>query len=108
MRGYRTYLTVTDDGFLASGELRIPVGRLRLPYLADSDTAGTVQIVPFYDFARVWNTLRPTLYPQQISGVGAVVRWYIGSGITAESTTPRRCATSRSVPRSKTAASISV
>ena len=43
VRGYRTYLTVTDDGFLASGELRIPVGRLRLPYLADSDTAGTVQ-----------------------------------------------------------------
>ena len=84
VRGYRTYLTVTDDGFLASGELRIPVGRLRLPYLADSDTAGTVQIVPFYDFARAWNTLRPTPYPQQISGVGAGVRWYIGSGITAE------------------------
>jgi hemolysin activation/secretion protein len=84
VRGYRTYLTVTDDGFLASGELRIPVGRLRLPYLADSDVAGTVQIVPFYDFARVWNTLRPTPYPQQISGVGAGVRWYLGSGITAE------------------------
>jgi hemolysin activation/secretion protein len=74
----------SDDGFLASGELRIPVGRLRLPYLADSDTAGTVQIVPFYDFARDWNTDRPTPYPQQISGIGAGVRWYIGSGITAE------------------------
>jgi hemolysin activation/secretion protein len=84
VRGYRTYLTVTDEGFLASGELRIPVGRLRLPYLADSDTAGTVQIVPFYDFARDWNVDRQTLYPQQISGVGAGVRWYIGSGITAE------------------------
>jgi hemolysin activation/secretion protein len=84
VRGYRTYLTITDDGFLASGELRIPVGRLRLPYLADTDEAGTVQIVPFYDFARDWNTGRPTPYPQQISGVGAGVRWYIGSGITAE------------------------
>jgi hemolysin activation/secretion protein len=84
VRGYRTYLTVTDDGFLASGELRIPVGRLRLPYLADSDIAGTVQIVPFYDFARDWNTNRPTPYPQQISGIGAGVRWYIGSGVTAE------------------------
>lgn len=84
VRGYRTYLTVTDDGFLASGELRIPVGRLRLPYLADSDTAGTVQIVPFYDYARAWNTDRPTPFPQQISGVGAGVRWYLGSGITAE------------------------
>jgi hemolysin activation/secretion protein len=84
VRGYRQYLTVTDDGLLISAELRIPVGRLRLPYLADSDVAGTVQIVPFYDFARAWNTDRPTLPPQQISGVGAGVRWYIGSGITAE------------------------
>jgi len=84
VRGYRTYLTVTDEGFLASGELRIPVGRLRLPYLADSDVAGTVQIVPFYDYAKVWNVDRPTPYPQQISGIGAGVRWYIGSGLTAE------------------------
>jgi len=84
VRGYRTYLTITDDGFLGSGELRIPVGRLRLPYLADTDEAGTVQIVPFYDYARAWNTDRSTPYPQQISGVGAGVRWYIGSGLTAE------------------------
>jgi hemolysin activation/secretion protein len=84
VRGYRSYLTVTDDGFLASAELRIPVGRLRVPYLADSDVAGTVQIVPFYDYARAWNVDRPTPYPQQISGIGAGLRWYVGSGITAE------------------------
>ena len=84
VRGYRTYLTVTDDGFLGSAELRIPVGKLRLPYLADSDTAGTVQIVPFYDYARAWNVDRITPYPQQISGVGAGIRWSIGSGLTAE------------------------
>jgi hemolysin activation/secretion protein len=84
VRGYRSYLTVTDDGFLASAELRIPIGRLRIPYLADSDIAGTVQIVPFYDFARAWNVDRLTPYPQQISGVGAGLHWYIGSGVTAE------------------------
>jgi hemolysin activation/secretion protein len=84
VRGYRSYLTVTDDGFLVSAELRIPIGRLRIPYLADSDVAGTLQIVPFYDFARAWNVDRPTPYPQQISGVGAGLRWYLGSGITAE------------------------
>ena len=75
---------MTDDGFLGSAELRIPVGRVRLPYLADSDVAGTVQIVPFYDYARAWNVDRPTPYPQQISGVGAGIRWNIGSGLTAE------------------------
>ena len=34
--------------------------------------------------ARAWNVDRPTPYPQQISGVGAGLRWYIGSGLTAE------------------------
>jgi hemolysin activation/secretion protein len=43
VHGYRTNLTVSDDGFLGSGELRIPIGRVRLPYLADTDIAGTVQ-----------------------------------------------------------------
>src|SRR5207253_1456740 len=85
VRGYRSYLTVTDDGFLASAELRIPVGKLRLPYLADSDVAGTVQIVPFYDYARAWNVDRQTPYPQQISGVGAGLRGYIGAGCPPQS-----------------------
>ena len=84
VRGYRQYLTVTDDAFFASGELRIPVWRLRVPHLADSDEAGTLQIVPFYDFGRGWNVARPTLYPAEISGVGAGLRWLVGSGIIAE------------------------
>ena len=84
VRGYRTYLTVTDDAFLASGELHIPVGKLRLPYLADTDDAGTVQIVPFYDYGRDWNVASPTPYPPNISGVGAGLRWLVGSGIVAE------------------------
>jgi len=84
VRGYRTYLTVTDDAFLASGELRIPVGKLRLPYLADTEEAGTLQIVPFYDYGRGWNVATPTPYPPNISGVGAGLRWLVGSGIIAE------------------------
>ncbi|MGC2412827.1 MAG: ShlB/FhaC/HecB family hemolysin secretion/activation protein [Stellaceae bacterium] len=84
VRGYRQFLTVTDDAFFASAELRIPVGTLRLPYLADTAEAGTVQIVPFYDFGTGWNVDRATPPPSDISGVGAGVRWLIGSGVTAE------------------------
>jgi len=84
VRGYRTYLTVTDDAFLASGELRIPIGKLRLPHIADTEDAGTVQLVPFYDYGRGWNVASPTPYPPNISGVGAGLRWLLGSGITAE------------------------
>jgi hemolysin activation/secretion protein len=67
VRGYRQYLTVTDDALFASAELRIPVGRLRLPYFADTEEAGTVQIAPFYDFSRGWNVDRPTPFPPDIS-----------------------------------------
>ena len=84
VRGYRQYLTVTDDAFFASGELRIPVAKLRIPYLADSDEAGVVQFIPFYDYGRGWNIDRPTPSPPDISSVGAGLRWLIGSGITAE------------------------
>jgi hemolysin activation/secretion protein len=43
-----------------------------------------VQVVRFSDEARAWTAERETPYPQQISGVGAGLRWYIGSGLTAE------------------------
>ncbi len=84
VRGYREYLTVTDDAFFASGELRIPIGKLRVPYLADTDDAGTVQFVPFYDFGRGWNLNRPTPPPAEISSVGAGFRWQVGSGVALE------------------------
>jgi hemolysin activation/secretion protein len=84
VRGYREYLTVTDDAVLVSAELHIPIAKLRIPRLADSDDAGKLQLVPFYDFGRGWDIDRPTPYPPSISGVGGGVRWLIGSGITAE------------------------
>jgi hemolysin activation/secretion protein len=84
VRGYREYLTVTDDAVFASGELRIPIGNLRLPGFAESDAAGTVQFTPFYDYGRGWNVDRPTPAPTDISSVGVGLRWLIGSGVTAE------------------------
>jgi hemolysin activation/secretion protein len=84
VRGYRQFLTVTDNAFFGSGELRIPVATLRLPYFSDTEEAGTVQVVPFYDFGTGWNVNRPTPYPPDISGVGAGLRWLVGSGVTAE------------------------
>ncbi len=84
VRGYRQFLTVTDDAFFGSAELRIPIFNVRVPRLADTDQAGTVQLVPFYDYGQGWNVGRPTPYPPDISGVGAGLRWIVGSGITAE------------------------
>jgi hemolysin activation/secretion protein len=84
VRGYREYLTVTDDAALVSAELHIPIAKLRIPHFADTNEAGQLQFVPFYDFGRGWNVDRPTPYPPSISGVGAGLRWLLGRGITAE------------------------
>jgi hemolysin activation/secretion protein len=84
VRGYRQYLTITDDAFSASGELRIPIANIRVPYLAEGENDGLLQLVPFYDFGRGWNIGRPTPYPAEISGAGLGLRWTVGSGILAE------------------------
>jgi hemolysin activation/secretion protein len=84
VRGYRQYLTITDNAFFISGEVRIPIARVRLPYLDDTEEAGKLQLVPFYDFGRGWNSGRPTPHPAEISGIGVGLRWLVGSGFAIE------------------------
>ena len=48
-RGYRQDLSLGDSGIFGSAELRIPVLRFR-------KIDGLVQIAPFFDIGRLWNT----------------------------------------------------
>ena len=85
VRGYREYLTVTDDAFSGTVEMRFPVAKWPIPWLRDTtDDAGTVQFVPFYDYGRGWNVDRQTPYPPDISSLGAGFRWAAGAGILFE------------------------
>ena len=85
VRGYREYLTVTDDAFSGTVEMRFPVAKWPIPWLRDTtDDAGTVQFVPFYDYGRGWNVDRQTPYPPDISSLGAGFRWSAGAGILFE------------------------
>ena len=89
LRGYREYLEASDNAFVGTVELHVPVGRVPLPWLSTSETAGIVQLVPFYDHGAAWNTGRPTparpapAFPN-LSDIGLGVRWLIGSGLVAE------------------------
>jgi hemolysin activation/secretion protein len=86
VRGYREYLTVTDDAFSGTAELRIPIAKWALPAIGDNNAAdaGTLQFVPFYDYGRGWNVDRTTPYPPDISSVGAGFRWSAGDGVLLE------------------------
>jgi hemolysin activation/secretion protein len=49
VRGYRQDALLTDNGFSASAELRLPIARF-------SQINGTLQFSPFIDFGTGWNT----------------------------------------------------
>ena len=83
VRGYREYLTATDNAFAGTVELRVPIGKLSLPLLNTVDD-GAVQLVPFYDHGVGWNTRQPTPKVSDLSSVGLGLRWFVGFGIAAE------------------------
>jgi hemolysin activation/secretion protein len=84
VRGYREYLTATDNALAGTVELRVPVARLPVPYLSNTPGAGTLQLVPFFDRGAGWNTGRPTPPYSHLTSVGLGLRWLVGSGTLAE------------------------
>ncbi len=77
VRGYRQDLLLTDNGILASAELRVPIVRIpELPAL--------LQLVPFADVGTGWNTsLRPNPNPGTLASVGLGLRLQVGNQLTA-------------------------
>jgi hemolysin activation/secretion protein len=84
VRGYREYLSATDNALTGTAELRIPVGRLSLPIIDTTLETGTIQLVPFYDHGVGWNTRRATPPNSRLSSIGIGLRWLAGPGTAVE------------------------
>jgi len=67
VRGYRENELVRDNGFASSLELRIPLW-------SSSDGTSSLQLAPFYDIGRSWNTQRGEPSPKTLSSVGVGLR----------------------------------
>jgi hemolysin activation/secretion protein len=79
VRGYRQDQLLTDNGFLASAEVRLPVLRLR-------EVEGLLQVVPFVDFGVGWNNSRnPDEDPNvnTLASVGLGLQWQMGDQFSA-------------------------
>lgn len=77
VRGYRQDLLLTDNAFVASAELRLPI--LRVPKVS-----GVLQIVPFVDLGTAWNSsgmVAPN--PNTIASAGVGLQWQQGNRLTA-------------------------
>jgi hemolysin activation/secretion protein len=68
VRGYRENGIVRDNAYVGGVEFRVPVVR-------NVAWADYVELAPFYDYGRGWNTVGPTPDPIDISSVGMGLRW---------------------------------
>ncbi|MEM9213156.1 MAG: ShlB/FhaC/HecB family hemolysin secretion/activation protein [Cyanobacteria bacterium P01_F01_bin.150] len=76
VRGYRQDELLTDNGILFSGEVRIPVLRVR-------DWDGLLQVTPFFDVGKGWNLDATDPDPSTLASVGLGLRWTMGDSLTA-------------------------
>jgi hemolysin activation/secretion protein len=77
VRGYRQDALLTDNGFLASAEVRLPILRVKR-------VKGVLQLAPFVDFGVGWNHAgisNPN--PNTLAGVGVGLQWQMGDWLTA-------------------------
>ncbi|HEY9649829.1 MAG TPA: ShlB/FhaC/HecB family hemolysin secretion/activation protein [Coleofasciculaceae cyanobacterium] len=79
VRGYRQNVFLTDNGVLASAELRLPIARL-------PEKDGLLQLVPFIDVGGVWNSSdspNPEPDPNILVSLGLGLRFRLGDYFTA-------------------------
>ncbi|MCS6813855.1 MAG: ShlB/FhaC/HecB family hemolysin secretion/activation protein [Cyanobacteria bacterium] len=77
VRGYRQDLLLTDNGILATAEVRLPILRIpELPLL--------LQVVPFVDIGTGWNSgLRPNPTESTLISAGLGLRLQVSNQLTA-------------------------
>jgi hemolysin activation/secretion protein len=68
VRGYPQNALVRDNAFITSVEARIPIIRNR-PW------ADYVELAPFFDYGRGWNSGRDSQATFNLSGIGVGLRW---------------------------------
>jgi hemolysin activation/secretion protein len=79
VRGYRENTIVRDNAVIASLETRIPL-------VQNARWADYLQLAPFFDYGKAWQTKGRTEDPQDISSVGVGLRW----ALTLRSAVPVR------------------
>jgi hemolysin activation/secretion protein len=84
VRGYRENQMTTDNGVIGSLEWRVPVFQLKIPGLSKGEQDGEIQLCPFFDVGKGWNTDSEDPSPSDIYSLGAGARWLVSKKIYAE------------------------
>ncbi len=76
VRGYRQDLLLTDNGLLASAEVRFPLYR-------DPALEGLLQGIVFFDLGRGWNQQQTDPDPNTLASLGLGLQWQMGNRFNA-------------------------
>ena len=79
VRGYRENTLLRDRAVITSLETRVPLiqnASIRNTFFPDF-MIDYIELAPFFDFGRGWNTNLPTPAPKDISSVGVGLRWQL-------------------------------
>ncbi len=69
VRGYRQDAILTDNGFIASAEFRLPITK-------GFTESGLVQIIPFFDYGKGWNNFEvANPNPHNLASLGIGLLW---------------------------------
>jgi len=77
VRGYRENTFIRDNGITSSLELRIPISKFNLPRMNNNSLVSNLSLVPFFDYAYVWDTNNDIVSNQKIYSVGLGLQWRI-------------------------------
>ena len=81
VRGYRENQLVTDNGWVASAELRVPIWNLGVPGLSEAAGDGQISLTPFVDAGGGWNVETPDPDDELLFSAGGGLRWRISSAL---------------------------
>ncbi|KPA13555.1 surface antigen D15 [Candidatus Magnetomorum sp. HK-1] len=84
VRGYRENQITTDNGIMISNEFRFPLYKIQLPWVTKKESDGQMQIIPFADFGKGWNTDRSKPEIDMIYSIGLGMRWLISRQVLME------------------------
>ena len=84
VRGYRENTLVRDNGVVVSLEGRVPLVDLSVPRPFGESLQGPLQLAPFVDWGRGWNSELTTPRPSDISSIGLGLRWDAAPALLAQ------------------------
>ncbi|HEY9878650.1 MAG TPA: ShlB/FhaC/HecB family hemolysin secretion/activation protein [Leptolyngbyaceae cyanobacterium] len=75
VRGYRQDQLLTDNGIMASADVRFPIARV-------PEVNGLLQIIPFVDFGLGWNETGENPNPNTLLSTGLGLNWQMAGGFS--------------------------